>query len=182
MYRRTKRYQRNPENKQYFIDTDTSHEFCGTYTSGNEVTDDVLMLLNSQDFEINELRSFLQQNDLLDIYEILLNKQKKNIELMMPAVKMNKKCENWARCGRDAEKSFYIGKSHGRVEMIREIFEDLMEKSQYKENNDRWINEIKKYIDCENDKHIIKFCLSYTLQSLRNGENLDRFKWNFENK
>lgn len=46
---------------------------------------------------------------------------------------------------------------------------------------DRWIKEIKKYIDNEdfeyNEEFIIKFCLSYTLQSLRNGEDLKRFRW-----
>lgn len=46
---------------------------------------------------------------------------------------------------------------------------------------DRWVKEIKKYIDNEdfeyNEEFIIKFCLSYTLQSLRNGEDLKRFRW-----
>lgn len=46
---------------------------------------------------------------------------------------------------------------------------------------DRWIKEIKKYVDNEdfeyNEEFIIKLCLSYTLQSLRNGENLKRFQW-----
>lgn len=46
---------------------------------------------------------------------------------------------------------------------------------------DRWIKEIKKHIDNEdfeyNEEFIIKFCLSYTLQSLKNGEDLKRFRW-----
>ena len=46
---------------------------------------------------------------------------------------------------------------------------------------DRWIKEIKKYVDNEdfeyNEEFIIKLCLSYTLQSLRNGEDLKRFQW-----
>ena len=46
---------------------------------------------------------------------------------------------------------------------------------------DRWIKEIKNYVDNDdfeyNEEFIIKLCLSYTLQSLRNGENLKRFQW-----
>lgn len=50
---------------------------------------------------------------------------------------------------------------------------------------DRWIKEIKKYVDNEdfeyNEEFIIKLCLSYTLQSLRNGEDLKRFQWGMIN-
>ena len=48
---------------------------------------------------------------------------------------------------------------------------------------DRWIKQIKKYVEKTNkdfeynEEFIIKLCLSYTLQSLRNGENLKRFRW-----
>ena len=40
-----------------------------------------------------------------------------------------------------------------------------------------WIEEIRKYTNEKNDKNIVKYALSYTLQSLRNGENMNKFKW-----
>ena len=52
---------------------------------------------------------------------------------------------------------------------------------------DRWIKQIKNYVEKTNEgfeyneEFIIKFCLSYTLQSLRNGENLKRFRWDMVN-
>lgn len=52
---------------------------------------------------------------------------------------------------------------------------------------DRWMQQIKKYIEKTNEgfdyneEFIIKFCLSYTLQSLRNNENLKRFQWGMVN-
>ena len=45
------------------------------------------------------------------------------------------------------------------------------------EHIQRWINEIKKYDNTKSDKDIMKFALAYTLQSLRNNENMNRFKW-----
>lgn len=52
---------------------------------------------------------------------------------------------------------------------------------------DRWVDQIKEYVeeineDFEYDREfIIKLCLSYTLQSLRNGEDLKRFQWGMIN-
>lgn len=49
----------------------------------------------------------------------------------------------------------------------------------------RWVNQIKKYVEETNtdftydDDFIIKIALSYTLQSLRNGESLKRFQWDY---
>lgn len=40
-----------------------------------------------------------------------------------------------------------------------------------------WINEIRKYEKEHTDNDIIKYALSYTLQSLRANENMNRFKW-----
>lgn len=51
----------------------------------------------------------------------------------------------------------------------------------------RWINQIKNYVEKTNEgfeynrEFIIKLCLSYTLQSLRNGEDLKRFQWGMIN-
>lgn len=45
------------------------------------------------------------------------------------------------------------------------------------EHLQRWIDEIKLYLDTELDAVVLKYALSYTLQSLRNNENMDRFKW-----
>ena len=49
------------------------------------------------------------------------------------------------------------------------------------EHYQRWIDQIKEYLkesdfDYNND-FVIKLALSYTLQSLRNDENLKRFQW-----
>lgn len=40
-----------------------------------------------------------------------------------------------------------------------------------------WIKEIGEYIYEDDPNNIIKFSLAYTLQSLRAGEDIDRFKW-----
>lgn len=44
-------------------------------------------------------------------------------------------------------------------------------------SHNKWIEEIGKYIDEENEDFIVRFALSYTLQSLRAGENIHRFRW-----
>lgn len=44
-------------------------------------------------------------------------------------------------------------------------------------SHSHWIKEIAKYTDEENYENIIKFSLSYTLQSLRAKEDFNRFKW-----
>lgn len=45
------------------------------------------------------------------------------------------------------------------------------------EHLQRLIDEIKPYLDTELDAVVLKYALSYTLQSLRNNENMSRFKW-----
>ena len=64
------------------------------------------------------------------------------------------------------------------------VKEKNAQKQRYQENqmmniksHQRWINEIQKYRGNYTSEQIIKFSLAYTLQSLRNGENIDRFKW-----
>ena len=44
-------------------------------------------------------------------------------------------------------------------------------------SHQRWIKEINKYINNQTDEQVVKFALSYTLQSLRANENMERFKW-----
>lgn len=52
---------------------------------------------------------------------------------------------------------------------------------------DRWVDQIKEYVEEINEgfeynrEFIIKLCLAYTLQSLRNDENLKRFRWGMIN-
>ena len=52
---------------------------------------------------------------------------------------------------------------------------------------DRWVDQIKEYVEEINEgfeydrEFIIKLCLAYTLQSLRNGEDLKRFQWGMIN-
>ena len=54
------------------------------------------------------------------------------------------------------------------------------------EHYQRWVAQIKKYVDESNsnfeydEDFIIKIALSYTLQSLRNGESLKRFQWEYK--
>lgn len=45
------------------------------------------------------------------------------------------------------------------------------------ETHSHWVKEIGKYTNEANFDNIIKFALSYTLQSLRAGEDINRFKW-----
>ena len=45
------------------------------------------------------------------------------------------------------------------------------------DSHNHWIVEIKKYLGDFSDDEIVKYALSYTLQSLRNGEDMNRFKW-----
>ena len=51
--------------------------------------------------------------------------------------------------------------------------------SRNKEDGDRWIREIQDYIDID-DEYVVKLALGYLLQSLRNGEDINRFKWRDE--
>lgn len=44
-------------------------------------------------------------------------------------------------------------------------------------SHNNWIKEIGKYTGEDNYNNIIKFSLSYTLQSLRHDEDFNRFKW-----
>ena len=51
------------------------------------------------------------------------------------------------------------------------------------EHYQKWIKEIKSYVKNDDfnytDDFIIKLALSYTLQSLRNGESLKKFQWKY---
>jgi len=44
-------------------------------------------------------------------------------------------------------------------------------------SHNHWIKEIGKYTGEKNYENIIKFSLSYTLQSLKQNEDFNRFKW-----
>ena len=44
-------------------------------------------------------------------------------------------------------------------------------------SNDTGIDEIKPYLGTKLDAVVLKYALSYTLQSLRNNENMNKFKW-----
>ena len=63
-------------------------------------------------------------------------------------------------------------------EITGDIYWDKMTQKINIKSHQKWIDEIKKYRKGEyTDDEIIKFALSYTLQSLRNNEDMDRFKW-----
>lgn len=44
----------------------------------------------------------------------------------------------------------------------------------------RWIDQIKEYVDSDDEVFIVKIALAYTLQSLRAGESLKRFQWRYK--
>ena len=44
-------------------------------------------------------------------------------------------------------------------------------------SHNHWINEIRKYKPSLSDEEIVKFSLGYALQSLRNDEDMGRFRW-----
>lgn len=92
-------------------------------------------------------------------------------------------------------KTYWI--DHGLDEIIGLLNELSDENEQLKQKNSvfegkdakhyqRWVNQIKKYVKETNtdftydDDFIIKIALSYTLQSLRNGESLKRFQWDYK--
>lgn len=60
------------------------------------------------------------------------------------------------------------------VDLLNELDNNL-DIEEYKS----WINQINEYVTLDDDKYIIKFALAYTLQSLRSGVDLDRFKWDY---
>lgn len=50
------------------------------------------------------------------------------------------------------------------------------------DSHHRWIEEIGELIGEEDDGNIVRYALSYTLQSLRAGEDMHRFRWGAEKK
>ena len=44
-------------------------------------------------------------------------------------------------------------------------------------NHNEWIKIIGEYIGMENTDDILRYCMAYTLQSLRAGEDMSRFHW-----
>ena len=45
------------------------------------------------------------------------------------------------------------------------------------QGHNHWVKELRNYLPNQSDKDILKYCMSYTLQSFRNGEKMDRFRW-----
>lgn len=45
------------------------------------------------------------------------------------------------------------------------------------QSHNHWIKELSKYLPNHTEEDIIKYALSYTLQSFRHNENTERFKW-----
>lgn len=98
----------------------------------------------------------------------------------------------------DGTENIYPTSSRPDMEAVVELLNELNnENEQLKQKNSvfegkdiehyqRWINQIKKYVEKDNpdftynEDFIIKIALSYTLQSLRNGESLKKFQWNYK--
>ena len=85
----------------------------------------------------------------------------------------------------------YTGEMEDYLARLEEKNEQLKQENSVFEGKDakhyqRWVKQIKKYVEETNtdftydDDFIIKIALSYTLQSLRNGESLKRFQWDYE--
>lgn len=117
---------------------------------------------------------------------------------------------NAACCGH-GERIGYISLQDGRIfreidsdDILFKMFRLENENKKLKEENeqlqrkrnlsdydvhhyDRWVDQIKEYVEENNEgfeydrEFIIKLCLSYTLQSLRHGEDLKRFQWGMIN-
>ena len=74
-----------------------------------------------------------------------------------------------------------INQIHKENEQLRQ--ENSIFEGKDAKHYQRWIHQIKKYVEESNpnfeynDDFIIKIALSYTLQSLRNNESLERFQW-----
>ena len=95
------------------------------------------------------------------------------------------KCTNLVKNGLGEMKPYYCkgdyiwsdGNGNITSKSRQEFEKDLGDAYHYS----RWIKEIKNYVDNDdfeyNEEFIIRLCLSYTLQSLRNGEDLKRFRW-----
>ena len=49
-----------------------------------------------------------------------------------------------------------------------------------KDHYNRWVTQIREYVDLKDADFIIKLSLSYTLQALRNGKSLKEFQWEYE--
>ena len=85
----------------------------------------------------------------------------------------------------------YTGEMEDYLARLEETNDELKQENSVFEGKDakhyqRWVKQIKKYVEETNtdftydDDFIIKIALSYTLQSLRNGESLKRFQWDYE--
>lgn len=103
------------------------------------------------------------------------------------------KVDNDIGCSEIADNEEWI--SYGEiVELLNNLLDEnkqLKQENSVFEGKDakhyqRWVNQIKKYVEEDNpdftydEDFIIKIALSYTLQSLRNGESLKRFQWNYK--
>ena len=113
-------------------------------------------------------------------------------------VPMCNKNDIWYGLFDNLEKEYVTDKLCGNYKNIYDKLNELAdENEQLKQKNSifegkdtehyqRWINQIKKYVEKDNpdftynEDFIIKIALSYTLQSLRNGESLKKFQWNYK--
>ena len=92
-------------------------------------------------------------------------------------------------CGLTCEQIRYkeIGADKAFIKLFNQcpLQEDLIDYDVH--HYDRWVDQIKEYVEEINEgfeynkEFIIKLCLAYTLQSLRNGEDLKRFQWGMIN-
>ena len=149
------------------------------------ITDTGLGLDNESDemYSFGDEEDFCRLFDKLNEQQATIDEQKIKIELLMN-MKYHK-CTNLMENGLGETKPYYCKGDYiwlnGNGNISSENRQEFGDEYHY----DRWIKEIKKYIDNEdfeyNEEFIIKFCLSYTLQSLRNDEDLKRFRWNIVN-
>ena len=97
------------------------------------------------------------------------------------------KCTNLMKNGLGETKHYYCKGDYIWLDGNGNISSENRQEFGDEYHYDRWIKEIKKYVEKTNEgfeyneEFIIKLCLSYTLQSLRNDENLKRFQWDTVN-
>lgn len=154
--------------------------------------DEIIDLLNVLTDDENEKlkKENLNLSEELDYYKAkcasletgLFQADKENKQLKMGIDSLKLLVKNWEAL--DEEKDEQIDRQSQALKKLKK--ENSVFEGKDAKHYQRWVNQIKKYVEEDNpdftydDDFIIKIALSYTLQSLRNGESLKRFQWNYK--
>ena len=130
----------------------TCHQRIASYTTGEDIDFDFLKELIEEQRQPRDLRILISDGNKFITY-------RECVDLLNNLTEENEQLKK--------ENSVFEGKDAKHYQ--------------------RWVNQIKKYVEETNtdftydEDFIIKIALSYTLQSLRNGESLKRFQWHYKN-